>query len=64
MFTPEELHILGTWVDGVFSHYEDETIMVFGSNTWPSHRITVDSERARLKLDEHLEAMKCDRHSE
>lgn len=50
MFTEDELEWLGKAVNGLY-HYEEGSFLIFGSNTWPSYRISVIKDVARLNID-------------
>jgi hypothetical protein len=55
--TEEDLELIGNYIDGTFSHYENSRnlefkkvdngdLLVFGSNCYPCHRVTVKREDA------------------
>ena len=45
-----DLKLIGKLVDGTFFHEENE-VLIYGSNTFPSHRITVNKAKAQEYLD-------------
>lgn len=57
LFTDAEIKILQSEVQGTF-HHEEGDLMVFGSHTFPSYRITCSKKQAREKLDERFEEIR------
>ena len=57
LFTEEELKIIGDVADGTFHAYGAGDTLIFGSHTFPVHRITVDAKKARAYVDSCYEAI-------
>ena len=58
-----DLKIIGIIVEGTFHHYEDYgKKLIFGSHSWPSHRITVDRDKAEKYIEDYVNNLKSQNH--
>lgn len=49
-FSADEFNLISESIAGTFHHHEVDAL-IFSSHSWPSHRISVDRQAARLYID-------------